>query len=184
MPSLVTLDLSHNSLVEVNFLSGERPDQAVLDFRKDNAFLTSFPGTPTRSKFVAEDTDVVLPSLAQMMLQGNKLTNSSLPDTWPENLELVDLSGNILMGRWDVTSLAACRRLKKVIVARNGIQSLTRCGLEDGWNSLVHFDLSHNEIEDEDEITAVFASRSGINLVSTPNVWRLVTPTPELSFRH
>lgn len=166
LPSLVTLDISHNSLAEVCFLSGERPDQAVLDYRKDNAFLTSFPGTPTRSKFVAEDTDVVLPSLKQMMLQGNKLTNSSLPPVWPENLELVDLSGNALSGQWDVTSLAACRQLKKVVVARNGLTSLIRDDDEEGWRSLESFDLTDNEVRDEDHVAQVFGSRSGFNLVN------------------
>jgi Leucine-rich repeat (LRR) protein len=166
LPSLVTLDISHNSLAEVCFLSGERPDQAVLDYRKDNAFLTSFPGTPTRSKFVAEDTDVVLPSLKQMMVQGNKLTNSSLPPVWPENLELVDLSGNALSGQWDVTSLAACRQLKKVVVARNGLTSLIRDDDEEGWRSLESFDLTDNEVRDEDHVAQVFGSRSGFNLVS------------------
>lgn len=162
----MTLDISHNSLAEVSFLSGDRPDQAVLDYRKDNAFLTSFPGTPTRSKFVAEDTDVVLPSLKQMMLQGNKLTNSSLPPVWPENLELVDLSGNALSGQWDVTSLAACRQLKKVVVARNGLTSLIRDDDEEGWRSLESFDLTDNEVRDEDRVAQVFGSRSGFNLVS------------------
>jgi Leucine-rich repeat (LRR) protein len=162
----VTLDISHNSLAEVCFLSGERPDQAVLDYRKDNAFLTSFPGTPTRSKFVAEDTDVVLPSVRQMMLQGNKLTNSSLPPVWPENLESLDLSGNALIGQWDVTSLAACRQLKKVVVARNGLTSLLREDGQEGWRNLECFDLSDNEVRDEEHITPVFGSRSGFNLVS------------------
>jgi Leucine-rich repeat (LRR) protein len=166
LPSLVTLDISHNSLAEVCFLSGERPDQAVLDYRKDSAFLTSFPGTPTRSKFVAEDTDVVLPSLKQMMVQGNKLTNSSLPPVWPENLELVDLSGNALSGQWDVTSLAACRQLKKVVVARNGLTSLIRDDDEEGWRSLESFDLTDNEVRDEDHVAQVFGSRSGFNLVN------------------
>lgn len=165
--------MSHNSLVELDWSAPERPDQAVLDFRKDHAFLTSFPGTPTRSKFVAEDTDVVLPILKQMMLQGNKLTNHSLPDAWPENLEMIDLSGNALMGRWDVTGLAACRRLKKVVVARNGIRTLTQDGQRDGWVSLECFDLSNNEVEDEDQVRAVFGSRSGLNLVSAPDIWTL-----------
>jgi len=166
LPSLVTLDISHNSLAEVSFLSGDRPDQAVLDYRKDNAFLTSFPGTPTRSKFVAEDTDVVLPSLKQMMLQGNKLTNSSLPPVWPENLESLDLSRNALSGQWDVTSLAACRQLKKVVVARNGLTSLIRDDDEEGWRSLESFDLTDNEVRDEEHVAQVFGSRSGFNLVS------------------
>jgi Leucine-rich repeat (LRR) protein len=170
---LTTLDISHNSLNELSFSSPDRPSQAVLDFRKDNAFLTSFPGSPKRSRFVAEDIDQVLPSLRQLSLQGNSLTNTGLPLEWPELLEHLDVSGNKLSGQWDVSGLAACKNLESLVAVKNNVTGLCDSGAEGRWPSLKTLDLSQNGIVQEDNVIAIIGKSGGLTLVSIPDIVRV-----------
>ncbi|KAJ9104200.1 hypothetical protein QFC19_004017 [Naganishia cerealis] len=153
-PSLHTVDLSRNSISSISWENPVRPNREILQSRKDNSFFDSFPSTPTKSDFRDDDTDEVMPSLKTLCLAKNKITNFGLPQTWPRNLEVIDLSDNNLQGVLDLTVLAALPRLKRVTLSGNGLTGVV-VQAEGGralWPSLETINLKMNEIRMENTL--------------------------------
>lgn len=114
------------------------------------------------------DSDVILPSLKQLDLQGNKITNQGLPALWPEELEQVDLSGNLLSGRLDLSGLATVKELKTLKLVKNGLARLEAEGLGSklAWRSLEEVDVSRNEFVKTDDVMGAFQGSHQAKIVS------------------
>lgn len=153
-PSLQTLDLSRNSISCIAWDNPVRPNQEVLQSRKDVSFFDSFPSTPTKSDFRDDDTDEVMPSLRTLSLSNNKITNLGLRQAWPRNIEVIDLSENRLQGVLDITALALLPRLKRLILSGNGLTGVLVQAQEEAvlWPSLELVDLKKNEIRAEESL--------------------------------
>jgi hypothetical protein len=126
----------------------------VLQSRKDVSFFDSFPSTPTKSNYRDEDTDELMPSLRNVSFSNNVLTNVGLPQTWPRNVESIDLSENRLQGILDVTALALLPRLKRLNLRGNGLTGVRLQAAEDAvlWPSLETIDLEANDIRAEETL--------------------------------
>lgn len=149
-PSLTMVNLSRNRLTSISWDDPARPNQEVLQSRKDNSFFDSFSGTPTKSEFHDNDVDEIMPAVKTMALGGNGMTNAGLPSRWPKNIESIDLSDNKLLGVLDLTAFASLPRLKHLNLRGNGISSvLVESEEEDLWRSLECINLEKNEIRTE-----------------------------------
>ncbi|KAJ9096372.1 hypothetical protein QFC21_005193 [Naganishia friedmannii] len=153
-PSLQTVDLSRNSISSVSWDNPVRPNREVLQSRKDVSFFDSFPSTPTKSDYRDDDTDEVMPSLRTLSLASNQITNVGLSQTWPRNVEVIDLSGNKLQGILDLTAMAKLPRLKRLILSDNGLTGALVQPREDTaiWPSLETINFKANEIRTEDSL--------------------------------
>lgn len=149
-PSLTTVNLSRNKLTYISWDEPARPNQEVLQSRKDNSFFDSFSGTPTKSEFHDNDVDEIMPAIKTMALGSNGITNTGLPSRWPQNIESIDLSDNNLRGVLDLTVFASLPRLKHLNLRGNGVSGvLVQSEEADLWPSLDCMDLEKNEIRTE-----------------------------------
>jgi Leucine-rich repeat (LRR) protein len=153
-PSLQIVDLSRNSISSISWDNPVKPNREVLQSRKDVSFFDSFPSTPTKSDYRDEDTDELMPSLRNVSFSSNVLTNVGLPQTWPRNVESIDLSENRLQGILDVTALALLPRLKRLNLRGNGLTGVRLQAAEDAvlWPSLETIDLEANDIRAEETL--------------------------------
>ncbi|KAJ9114334.1 hypothetical protein QFC22_005786 [Naganishia vaughanmartiniae] len=153
-PSLQIVDLSRNSIASISWDNPVRPSRELLQSRKDVSFFDSFPSTPTKSDYRDDDTDEVMPSIRTLSLANNKITNRGLPQMWPRNVEVLDLSGNNLQGVLEITHLATLPRLKRLSLSGNGLTGVFVQAQEHAilWPSLEAIDFKRNEIRAEEPL--------------------------------
>lgn len=171
LPSLISLDISDNHLSSLNFDDPIRPSTELLASRKESGFFKAFPSTPKGSEYRDVDIDEVLPLLKELRIAKNRLTITGLPETWPRQLEGLDLSENQMKRTMDITSLAGLVRLRYINLKGNGLDKLiisADASERPSWPSLAAVDLSSNALADVRSLQQAFKVEKEVVLTKDP----------------